>query len=363
MILTRINYYEHLHEPNYWEIRDVNLGYFNLIVGLNATGKTRLINIVTNFAKVLSKKTRKDGHWELEFKIWREEEINYKYELEIKKQIIQEEEISENGKVLLRRKKDKGEIFSKQSSKMIPFSPPKDELTLNVRRDVKEFPFLEDFIYWANNFHGYTFSGVRPNVIMVPGDSEALLENLHAVPYLFSKESQDEEMVNAIIKDFSHIGYPIEEIGVRIQEIPPHFRKVFMTMIKEKDLNCTTEQAQMSQGMYRALSLIVIIEYIFKLNRKSTVVIDDLGEGLDYDRSAKLTHLLFDKIKGSNIQLIVTSNDRFLVNSIDIKHINFLERKRHVVRALNYHNSKEKFDEFIIAGLNNFDFFRGKMYD
>jgi len=359
MILTKVNYCEWLNKPNYWEIRDVNLGYLNLIVGLNAAGKTRLVNIVSNLAKILSKKTKKNGHWKLEFRAEGKQVMNYKYELEIKELIVEKEEIFANEKLLLERTKGEGRILPRGSDRMLQFWPPKDELTLNVKRDIKEFPFLEDFVDWANNFLGYNFSGARPNEISVPSKADALLANLNTVPYLLLELYKDRETKNAIIKDFSYIGYPIEEIGVSSHQMPTGLDKFLMTAVKEKDLDCTTEQAQMSQGMYRALSLIVIIEYILKLNRKGTVVIDDLGEGLDYDRSAKLTHLLFDKIKGSNIQLIVTSNNRFLINSIDIKYINFLERKRHVVRALNYYNSKEKFEEFIITGLNNFDFFRG----
>lgn len=92
------------------------------------------------------------------------------------------------------------------------------------------------------------------------------------------------------------------------------------------------------------------------------MVIDDLGEGLDYERSTKITKLLFEKIKEARLQLIVTSNDRFLINAVDIKYLNLLERSAHVVTSYNYNNSKEKFEEFEFAGLNNFDFFAGKMY-
>jgi len=41
MILVQVDYNEHLSGPDYWKIGDVDLGNFNLIVGSNATGKTR----------------------------------------------------------------------------------------------------------------------------------------------------------------------------------------------------------------------------------------------------------------------------------------------------------------------------------
>ena len=46
MILVKVDYDQNLSEPNYWKIGDVDLGNFNLIVGLNATGKTRLTRII-----------------------------------------------------------------------------------------------------------------------------------------------------------------------------------------------------------------------------------------------------------------------------------------------------------------------------
>ena len=81
MILTKITYFEYKGEPKYWEIQDVNLGKQNIIVGLNATGKTRLINTITNLAKILTQKVRKNGNWDLEFK--KENGLVYRFELSI----------------------------------------------------------------------------------------------------------------------------------------------------------------------------------------------------------------------------------------------------------------------------------------
>ncbi|MCP5046331.1 MAG: hypothetical protein GY940_04110 [bacterium] len=87
-----------------------------------------------------------------------------------------------------------------------------------------------------------------------------------------------------------------------------------------------------------------------------------MGEGLDYERSNAVTGLLLKKLGNSKIQFIATSNDRFMINAMDIENLNLLERNGHVVESYNYLNSKEMFEEFKITGLNNFDFFMGKMY-
>jgi hypothetical protein len=118
----------------------------------------------------------------------------------------------------------------------------------------------------------------------------------------------------------------------------------------------------MSQGMYRAIALLIIVEKFIANIENCTILIDDLGEGLDFERSKKLTKLLFEKTKDRNMQLIIASNDRFLINTVDIKKINFLERTGHFVKAYNYENSKELFDEFQLTGLNNFDFFSDQIF-
>jgi len=64
MILKKINFYQNKGKPNYWKIKGVNLEQANLVVGLNATGKTRLMNVIINLAKIISRKTRiLNGNW------------------------------------------------------------------------------------------------------------------------------------------------------------------------------------------------------------------------------------------------------------------------------------------------------------
>lgn len=368
MILTKVDYFEHKGQDNYWEIKDVNLDMLNLIIGQNATGKSRLISVITSFAKIISKKIPRllTGNWNLEF-VDRKNKILYQYDLSTFEGIVVLENIRKNGKILLTREKENGEIFSHTGGKLISFHPPENELTSHVRRDTKEYPFLEDFLRWANSFHGYSFTNVRPNQIMIPNRPEILLEeflleDLSATPYLLVSALKNRNIIDTIIEDFSTIGYPIKNITVSPKKVAGIQNDLFFAQVWEKDLSCPTDQLSMSQGMYRAFSLLVIIEHLLRLKKECTIVIDDLGEGLDFERSSKTTNLLFKKLQGSPIQLIATSNDRFLINNFNMKSLNLLERTGHVVTSYNYQNNKEKFDEFSYTGLSNFDFFSGKMY-
>ncbi len=227
-------------------------------------------------------------------------------------------------------------------------------MTLNVRRDLVHYPYLEDFIEWAKNIKGYSFSGIKNDQIMVPENPSIQLETLGAVPYILQEIQNDKPIIDKIIEDLNFIGYPVESvtsIGVPQMGI----QNLFMVSLKETDLQCKTEQGLMSQGMYRALCLTVLFEYLLAKVTSGTVIIDDLGEGLDFERSTKLTKFLLNKNISSKFQVIITSNDRFLINTVDMKNINFLTRKGHIVKAANYSNNKKLFDKYLLSGLNNFD--------
>jgi len=365
MLLKKISYFEHRGQPKYWEIKDVNLTETNLIVGINATGKTRFTNVISNLCKYITKKSKcNNGCWNLEFADSSTGDV-YCYALEFSNRLVVKEEISRNKKVLLRRENENGEIFSEASKAMMSFAPPKEELTVHVRRDKREYPFLEKIYEWANNFHGYSFTNTSPNQITVPNPNMqgSILEDLGTVPYILVKALKNPEIEGKIISDFSRIGYPVEKISVLKRAIPGAPPGVLFVEVQEADLKCATPQLAMSQGMYRAFSLIVIVEHILSTGEQCTIAIDDLGEGLDYLRSTKLIELLFEKIKNSSVQLIVTSNDRFVINAIDMKKLILLERKGPVVASFNYIKDKEKFDDFEFTGLNNFDFFTNNTHE
>jgi ABC-type cobalamin/Fe3+-siderophores transport system ATPase subunit len=112
----------------------------------------------------------------------------------------------------------------------------------------------------------------------------------------------------------------------------------------------------MSQGMFRALSIIIHLTYHVLMKTPVTILIDDIGEGLDFDRSIRLIGLLIEVAEKSNIQLIMSTNDRYVMNKVPFKYWQLIQRTGGECRIFNYQNSKEIFDEFEYTGLNNFDF-------
>jgi hypothetical protein len=159
------------------------------------------------------------------------------------------------------------------------------------------------------------------------------------------------------------IGYNIIDISVSINpyltvahagidnQLP-----VYRICVKEKNSTARIFQADMSQGMFRALSLIIQFSYNILKKLSTTILIDDIGEGLDFDRSAKLIQLLINIAENSNIQLIMSTNDRYVMNKVPFKYWQVIDRKGGVCKVFNYENSKSIFDDFEYTGLNNFDF-------
>lgn len=58
MRLNAINYSQFEHTPREWVLSGLTLGPVTLLVGKNATGKTRALNIIQELAKLLSGKQK-----------------------------------------------------------------------------------------------------------------------------------------------------------------------------------------------------------------------------------------------------------------------------------------------------------------
>ena len=118
----------------------------------------------------------------------------------------------------------------------------------------------------------------------------------------------------------------------------------------------------MSQGMFRALSLIIQVNYSLLASKPSCILIDDIGEGLDFERSSAMIQLLIDKASSGLVQLVMTTNDQFIMNGVPLEYWLVIERQPGLAKLHNIHNSKQVFEDFKFTGLNNFDFFSTQFY-
>lgn len=371
MQLESIKYSEFDGKPKEWNLDYLTLEQVNLVVGKNASGKTRALNLINNLARLLrgdQKPVFSSANFDAHFK---HKDQTYQYTIGISNQAVLKEEFKHNGKKLLIRGKDGvGKIFAEQLKKDIDFQAPSSELAIAVRQDSIQHPYFEPLSEWAKSVYHYAFGTALGKDIFVAFQKKEDISKPKTVEsseqvvsiYKAGEDKFGEQFKDAIKQDLKKVGYDISDLGLapatHIVISTPLSSEPFGLWVKEKDIAAPIEQQAISQGMFRVISLVIQLNYSIMAGKPGCILIDDIGEGLDFERSCALIELLISKIKGSpNTQLIMATNDRFVMNNIPLEMWTVLHREGSHCKVFNFKNSKEKFENFRFTGLNNFDFF------
>ena len=369
MLLKKLAYREFpIDHPRYWEIEEFELGSINLFVGNNASGKSRTLRVIHGLSNIILSPVLmlNQGVFNAEFI---QGKSNYQYFLEIEDGIVVKEEYYiDNENMFNRNKKGEGQIFNSDLNLKHNFRVPKNQLLIS-RRDSIQFPYLEDLYLWSTTVRYFRFSKEEEKLTLVLIDSNKSTTEEHnqnvtnQAVEIFRKGKTEfrQEFVTRVIADFNSIGYNISNLDYgALQSLKvdsPIGNKLVGLRIQENDRKGITDQNEMSDGMFRALSLIIHFNYFELKNDNLTVLVDDIGEGLDFERSTNLIKLAIEKSKNSNIQLIMSSNDKFVMNNTNLNYWQIVSRSGGKLKMYNHCNSKDKFEEFRFSGLNNFDFF------
>lgn len=337
-----------------WMIDDVYLQELNLIVGKNSVGKSRALNILSSFAEMVTQDEPVfAGEWKFYFVNNNHKEILYF--INTRSREVVEEKLSIDGKLMLERNHEVTRLYSNTKEKFEDIDPPDDKLVLHARRDKKEYPFLEDIVIWAQNTYTFKFGQINPKAFLSVDSQGRRLVTLEDIPSVIGELS--DKSVSDVVRDFNELGYCIEKFYSKLEG-----RKDIL-YVKEKGLKHELRQHLLSQGMFRTLTLIVFIHFLVDKGNVQTIIVDDFCEGLDYERATILGKLVFEMLAKHNIQLIASSNDSFLMDVVNIRNWNVLERQLSVVKVHNYINSEEKFSDFKYSGLSNFDLFASDYLD
>jgi predicted ATPase len=367
MRLITVRYVEFGGTPEEWRLEDLTLGRVTLLVGKNASGKSRCLNIIGALSRYLigERKPTLSAHYDVKFD---HEGTTSRYVLEINESLVEKEQYWVGDALRLDRgARGEGEIWAEQveGGKMLRFQTPQDEIATVARRDAIQHGFLQALYDWGSALRHYYFGTLlgkdRFAVFVEKGGAKFDERDNDAVVPLYKKAVKefDQRFTDAVKADMERLEYPLDDVTIAA---PVSVRFVGMPVelvgltVKERELQGVTDQHSMSQGMFRSLSLIIQFNYAQMANRASCFLIDDVGEGLDFERSCRLIELLREKVRDSSVQLIMSTNDRFVMNRVPLEEWSVLQRQRNVVRVRNYQNSKEIFDEFKFTGLSNFDF-------
>jgi|JI10StandDraft_1071094.scaffolds.fasta_scaffold174852_2 energy-coupling factor transporter ATP-binding protein EcfA2 len=374
MVLQRLAYKEHPDTPRSWELVDFDLQEINLVVAKNAAGKSRTLNVIEGLGNLLLSPNTIFGnaHYKATFK--NSQQKVYTLNIGISEgRILNENLLIDNEPQIERIESNQGRMFNQDAGKFLSFELPENQLAC-TRRDRIQYPYLEDIHKWADTVRRFHFNtplgkgnlhlpntptNVRPINIK---ETERVLD-----AFASSNEKFDTLFKTKVIDDFNRIGYKIEDVLIGpLQSISLHPQIIsnpIGLLVKEVDREVETDQHEMSMGMFRALSILIFFNTYDLEGIEGCILIDDIGEGLDYEKSTNLINLLIEKSKSSSVQLIMSTNDKFVMNNTDLTYWQILKRKGSRVKLFNCRNAKEQFEEFKFTGLNNFDFFRSDLFE
>lgn len=377
MSLVKLSYKEYEGTERHWEIDKATFSNINLIVGKNSSGKSRLMSVFATLTRLLSGQQQQLPYEPNKFVI--ELELNnqvFIYQLEIKNgSVIAEQLIIDNEIKLTRCENGTGKIRYEKEKKDLEFQLPLTVLAAVNRLDTIQHPFLMVLHQWAKSVVLYHFGAdFGKSQVMSITEAEVFFRNpAHPVfddpnnlvaVYTAALSQYGKPFDDAIIADMNALGYSLTDVGSENIQTIINFPVAALVMFTvEKDLGFKNPQMQMSQGMFRALALVVHLNICAFSRKKQVILVDDIGEGLDYERAKDIINLLIHKARTFDLQLIMTSNDRFVMNEVPLEYWSVLKRKGGIVKLFNAQNAAKQFNDFKYLGLNNFDFFASDLFE
>lgn len=325
-----------------WTLDKVYFSDQSLIVGRNAVGKSKTLASLILFAKFLRGEVNNatPNHWcKAEFLI--ENNITLYYTYAYKEGSIEQETLVEGDKSIIKRNKDHAVIGD------TTVNPPTNKLCIQIQRDTTKNPEFEAIMQWAEQLRGFSFSDLSTR-------------KSYLIPSMFNENidfCDMYEQIDKVVDKKDFVLNKMREMDYQIESIEPvtisdKFNIVFL---RENGVNTPLFSATLSNGMLRVFYIFSYIAFISLEKGAKTLLIDDLGEGLDFSRSKKLSKILFDYSSEHDIQLIVTSNDNFLMNAVSLDHWVILQRNHEITSAVSEETHPELFKKFRRMGLNNFD--------
>lgn len=371
MPLKKFSYCEFNSQPRSWTLEPIEFGNVNLLVGRNSTGKTRVLNVLHVLMQILSNKITtpySSGTFDLEVEL---EGKIFSYYLSFQGGLVHEERLHVNAERRMTRASDgSGSIWYEAEQKEISFQTPNNSVAIQSKNDQLQHPFIHTLKNWASTVALYQFGTdlgrtqlIPENLFMAPGTAVAVRPDVadHVVTaYAEAFEKYGPPLDQAIIRDMERLGYNLTSLDT--EALNEHLQVTTGPLVGfttvERELGIRIPQFHMSQGMFRAFAIVTQLNIVIFSQTKRLLLIDDIGEGLDFERSTKLIELIVSVALANNLQVIMTTNDRFVMNNVSLDHWVVLERTGKIVKAYTPSNSPDRFNEFKYIGLSNFDFFK-----
>lgn len=368
MILKALKYTRYTGNIREWSIVGNNDDYayfdnINLLVGKNASGKSRTLNVIRVIAGLLSGQislTDTSCPTEKFELVFHDGKNKYDYFLEYEDREIRNESLYQNGHLVFDRIKKK---LHDMDGNIQQWPDLKDNgLIITLSKDDGS-SFYPSFVRWGQTLKNYLFSNqieknslVKDYINIEKGNYDVKDVSILIYTFYIGKRTFGESFITEI-KDCMHqLGYD------QISNIDIQKNKDGYGICAEEYGQYFVMQREMSQGMFRALALFIMLIYAKMSNTSLCILVDDMGEGLDFERSTGIIDIVIKEIHNSNIQFFMTTNDRHIMNKIPLRFWTVIDRERSKSVLYDYPNSKEVFEDFKYTGLSNFDFLATDFY-
>lgn len=375
--LHTVSYSEFVQREYKWQLPEFRVFPINLVVGKNASGKTRLLTLIASLARLLCDRLPVSNllstHFVARFTQADEKAGSLVYSLDIEDREVQAESLSIGSTSYLnRRTKGEGDLFTAEVNQSLGFSIEANQLAAHLKRDTRQHPFLEPLNKWARSAIFFRFGNELAQRTITVMAGTPTIENMDLtagegpiVPLLLAGISlHGDKHLDRVSDDMREIGFPVSRIELIPAPIqvtgsfgPTTSQPALMVRAHEADRDWYVDQAHMASGMFRALCCLAHLHIAQHFASAGLFIIDDIGEGLDHQRSSNLIRLLVKRAEEKNFQLLMATNDRFVMNAVPLSCWQVIHREGSSLRIINQDNSSELFDRFRKFGLSNFDFF------
>lgn len=371
MVIKGIKYNRYPNTSRSWRIvgkddnQNEDYAYFNnlnLLIGKNATGKSRTLRAIFELANLIcGRQLIKDTVYQSQqFDVLFDNEGKiYRYVLDFKNKVIIDEFLYIDDVEVLNRRE--GYIVSQNERVDISKEIDEEKLLVSKKRKNGDF-YFQDLFMWGVSLRSFMFSDQFEKNKYFKDLSSLKEEDLDSqnlgiiIPiFHWGREQFGQKFEDEILECMNELGYSLTDIAIK--ELPQGF-----SICVEEDGQYAVSQQEMSHGMFRALALFVILINARWRKLSVCILVDDIGEGLDHERSKVFINLVISKIHNTKIQYFMSSNDRYIMNQINLKYWSIIERSNEKSIFYNIFNSKENFENFKYTGLNNFDFFTTDFY-
>ena len=203
MILSSFDYREFG-----WTLKNLSpLEPTTLLVGRNATGKTRTIRALQNVTSFMQAKTTiwstKSFSSEMRFTNPDDPHWQMIYSFIVKEGFIEKEKMLVNGEVIIKRE---GGV-SRYRGGVI--NPPKDKLVAQIRRDVTTYPEIEQLMSWSEGVVVVSCSDIIPYTVPVPSMVKGFI---YPVPFSTIVDALTRAEKKQVIQEAKRLDYYVTEM-------------------------------------------------------------------------------------------------------------------------------------------------------